>query len=162
MKNDSYQIDNIKDVGAICHYLRRPHLLDILLLRQLMALHQLLLDLLTVLSQPIKPGAARQIGAGAAQLVAPLPGTDPDGAVGRAAAIPASCAAGVGGHPVQGFVYSRPVYGLPAGYEGRPHGDLAVGYMLAGQARALGNSAAAQGAGAAEDPAWAELGLGWI
>jgi hypothetical protein len=34
--------------------------------------------------------------------------------------------------------------------------------MLAGQARALGNSAAAQGAGAAEDPAWAELGLGWI
>ena len=54
-------------------------------------------------SQPIEPGAALQIAAGAAPLVAPLPG-----AVGRASAIPASSAAGVGGHPVQGAVYSRP------------------------------------------------------
>ena len=47
-----------------------------------------------------EPGAALQIGAGVAQLAAPLPGADPDGAVGRAAAAAASGAAGVGGHPV--------------------------------------------------------------
>ena len=72
-------------------------------------------------------------------------GADPDGAVWRPAAISASGTAGVGGHPVQSPVYSRPVYGLSAGYEGRPHGDLAVGYVLAGLARALGHSAAAVG-----------------
>ena len=72
-----------------------------LLPRQSPALFQLLLNHLTVLSQPIEPGAALQIGAGAAPLVAPLPGADPDGAVRRATAIPASGAAGVGGHPVK-------------------------------------------------------------
>ena len=50
-----------------------------------------------MLPQPVEPGAALQIGAGAAQLVAPLPGADPDGAVGRAADIPASGAAGIDG-----------------------------------------------------------------
>ena len=95
------------------------------------ALLQSFLDLLPVLSHPIEPGAALQIGAGAAQLIALLPCTDPDGAVGRAATA-ATDTAGVGGHPVQSAVYSRPVYGLPAGYEGRPHGDLTVGDVLAG------------------------------
>ena len=112
--------------------------------------------------QPFELGAALQIAAGAAQLVDPLPGADPDGAVGRAAAIPASCAAGVGGHPVQSPVYSRPVYGLSAGHKGGPHGYLAVADVLAGLAGALGNSATAQGAGIAEDAAGAELGLNWI
>ena len=133
-----------------------------LLPRQSPALLQLLLNPLPVLSQPIEFGAALQIGAGAAQLVAPLPGADPDGTIGRAAAVPASGAAGVGGHPVESPVYSRPVYGLPAGHKGGPHWNLAVGYMLAGAGRALCSSAAAQGAGAAEDPAGAELGFVWI
>jgi len=115
-----------------------------------------------VLSQPIELGAALQIGAGAAQLVASLPGAEPDGAVGRAATISASGAAGVGGHPVQGAVYSGPVYGLPAGHKGGPHWNLAVADVLESQARALCHSAATQGAGAAEDPAGAELVLDWI
>lgn len=84
------------------------------------------------------------------------------GAVGRAAAIPASGAAGVGGHPVQGAVYSRPVYGLPAGHKWGPHGDLAVGYMLAGLAGALRRRATAQRAGIAEDAAGAERVFGSV
>jgi len=112
--------------------------------------------------QPLEFGAALQIGAGAAQLVAPLPGADPDSTVGRAAAIAASGAAGVGGHPVQRFVYSRPVYGLPAGHKGGPHGDLAVGYMLSGLAGALRHNAAAQGAGITEDVAGTELVICYI
>ena len=151
--------------GATGHFGKggaRSPLLDILLPRQSHALFQLLLNHLTILSQLIEPGAALQIAAGAAQLVAPLPGADPDSAVGRAAAIPASGAAGVGGHPVESPVYSHPVYGLPAGHKGGPHWNLAVGYMLAGLARALRHSATAQGAGAAEDAAGAELVLDWI
>ena len=126
------------------------------------ALLQSFLDLLPVLSHPIEPGAALQIGAGAAQLVAPLSGTDPDGAVGRAAAVPASGTAGVGGHPVQGAINSRPVDSLSSRHKGRPHGDLAVGYVLASQSRAIRHRAAAQGAGATEDAAGAKLVLGWI
>ncbi len=140
----------------------RAALLDIHLPQQSPALLQLLLNLLPVLTQPFEPGAALQIGAGAAQLVAPLPGADPDGAVGRAAAIPASGTAGVGGHPVQGLIYRGPVYGLPAGHKGGPHGDLAVGDVLAGLARALRRRATAQGTGIAEDATGAELALGRI
>ena len=131
-----------------------------LLLAQTPAFPQILPDLHPMLLQPFELGAALQIAAGAAQLVAPLPGADPDGAVGRAAAISASGAASKGGHPVQGAVYSCPVYGLPAGYEGRPHGDLAVGYVLASLARAVRHCAAAKRAGAAEDAAGTELGWG--
>ena len=90
--------------GATGHFGKggaRAALLDILLPRQSPALLQLLLSLLPVLTQPVETGAALQIGAGAAPLVAPLPGADPDGAVRRATAIPASGAAGVGGHPVK-------------------------------------------------------------
>jgi hypothetical protein len=140
--------------GATGHFGKggaRSPLLDILLPRQSHALFQLLLNHLTILSQLIEPGAALQIAAGAAQLIAPFPGTDPDGAIGRAAAISASGAAGVGGHPVESPVHFGPVYGLPTGYEGRPHGDLAVGYVLASLARAIRHCAAAQGAGGAED-----------
>jgi hypothetical protein len=79
----------------------------------------------------------------------------------RAPAALASGAAGVGGHPVQGPIDSRPVYALSAGHKGRPHGDLAVGDVLAGLARAIRHRAAAKGAGAAEDAAGAEVGLGW-
>ena len=140
----------------------RIQIFYILFSRQTSALLQLFLSLLSVLAQPIEPGAALKIGAVAAQLIAPLPGADPDGAVGRAAAISASGAAGVGGHPVESPVYSRPVNGLSSGHEGRPHGDLAVGYVLASQARALRHRAAAKGAGAAEDATGAELVLGWI
>ena len=75
----------------------------------------------------------------------------------RAAAATASGAAGIGGHPVQGPVHRRPVDGLSSGHKGRPHGDLAVGDMLAGLARALGHSAASQGAGTAEDAAGADF-----
>lgn len=85
------------------------------------------------------------------------------GAVERAPAAMASGAAGIGGHPVQGAVHRGPVYGLSSGHKGRPHGDLAVGDVLAGLAGALGNSAASQGAGIAEDAAaGGERGLGWI
>ena len=135
----------------------RAALLDMLLPRQSPSLLQLLLNILPVLSQPIETGAALQICAGAAQLIALLPGTDPDGAVGRPAAISASGTAGIGGHPVESLVHCGPVDGLSSGHEMRPSGDLAVGYMLAGLAGALGNSAAAQGAGAAEDLAGGEL-----
>jgi len=65
---------------------------------------------------PLEPGAALQIDAGAAPLVAALPSTDPDGAVGRATSVPASSAAGIGGHPVRGAVYCRPIDGLSAGH----------------------------------------------
>jgi hypothetical protein len=74
----------------------------------------------------------------------------------------ASGAVGVGGHPVQGPIDSRPVYGLSAGHKGRPGGDLAVCDVLSGAGRALRRRAAAQGAGAAEDAAGAELGFGWV
>ena len=71
-------------------------------------------------------------------------------------------AAGVGGHPLQGAVYSRPIYGLSSDDKGRPHGDLAVGYMLASLVRAIRCRAATKGAGTAEDAAGAELVLDWI
>jgi hypothetical protein len=80
----------------------------------------------------------------------------------RSPAAAASGAAGVSGHPVQGPVHRSPVDGLSSRHKGRPHGDLAVGDMLAGPARALGHSAASQGAGAAEDAAGAEVGIGWV
>ena len=69
-----------------------------LLLAQTPAFPQILPDLHPMLLQPFELGAALQIAAGAAQLVAPLPGADPDGAIGRPTAAAASSAAGVGGH----------------------------------------------------------------
>ena len=115
----------------------RIQIFYILFSRQTSALLQLFLSLLSVLAQPIEPGAALKIGAVAAQLIAPLPGADPDGAVGRAAAISASGAAGVDDHPVQGPVHRGPVDGLSSGHEGRPHGDLAVADVLSGAGRAV-------------------------
>jgi len=50
----------------------------------------------------------------------------------------------------------------PPGTKGDPGGDLAVGDVLAGLARALGHSATAQGAGIAEDAAGGEVGFGGI
>jgi hypothetical protein len=79
----------------------------------------------------------------------------------RASAALASGAAGVGGHPVQGRGPPPPECdGLSAGYKVGPHGNLAVGDVLAGLARALRHSAASQGAGVAEDAAGAELDSG--
>lgn len=75
----------------------------------------------------------------------------------RASDAAASGAASVCCHPVQGAVHSGPSPWPLHGYKGRPHGDLAVGDVLAGLARALGNNAAAQGAGAAKDAAGADF-----
>ena len=75
-----------------------------------------------MLHKPVKPGAALQIGAGAAQLVAPLSGADPDGAVGRPSAISASCAAGVGGHPVQARSIAAQSMASPPGMKGDQEG----------------------------------------
>ena len=80
----------------------------------------------------------------------------------RAPAALASGAAGIGGHPVQSLVHCGPIDGLSSGHKRRPGRDLAVGDVLAGPASAIGHSAVSQEAGAAEDAAGAELGLGWV
>jgi hypothetical protein len=64
----------------------------------------------------------------------------------RAPAAVASGAAGAGGHPLQGQGPQPPeYYGLSSGHIGRPGGDLAVGYVLAGAGRAIRRRAASQG-----------------
>ena len=104
-----------------------------------------------MLLEPLEFGAAVQIAAGAAQLVSPLTGADSDGAVGRAAAIGTSCAAGVLLHPFQAPINCRPVYDLPAGNEGRPHGNLAFNDVFFRPGGALGHSAVSKWAGSADD-----------
>jgi len=104
-----------------------------------------------MLLEPLEFGAAVQITAGAAQIISPLTGADSDGAVGRAAAIGTSCAAGILLHPFQAPINCRPVYDLPAGNEGRPHGNLAFNDVFFRLGGALGDGAVSKWAGSADD-----------
>ena len=104
-----------------------------------------------MLLEPLEFGATVQIAAGAAQIVPPLTGADSDGAVWRAAAIGTSCAAGVLLHPFQAPINRSPVYDLPAGNEGRPHGNLAFNDVFFRLGGALGDGAVSKWAGSADD-----------
>lgn len=77
----------------------------------------------------------------------------------RAADAAAPGAAGVGGHPVESPVQSRPVYGLSAWYERRPHGIWQSVMCLRVWPALLAAAPLPRGAGIAEDVTEAEMGF---